>query len=515
MSFPGREGNDGGFTWSAGHPTLAGQQTGQQDDPKARWELVERDIGHIWIGPDDPPSLWMDTWKAAHPGWRYRLYDNAYLTGRRFRNQTLIADYARRGRWAGVADLMRYEILFEEGGFLPEADSICLHPVDELFVHRGLFTVYENEGGASGLMSPFLAATAGHQVLAEVIATLGRLPLTAAHAPWTTTGNGFLRRFFLEDRPELKRQVTILPAHTFIPDHHRGASYDGPGKIYARQMWGSTTDGYAAGRPERLVPQHASIRPTRMEHIIRRVQERAGVRQPPPRELRRAGRKVMTILAHPDDAEIYMFGTLAHYKRAQANLHLVVATQGDRGVAKRSGDRPLAATRATEAEMGAMTLGARLTNLGFGDGRLAAERMGLLAAIDALIAREAPDIIFTHAPEDYHADHRVLSAAVTLATRERVALAYCDTMNGTGFVPEVGIDITDTLTAKLAAIRLHYSQQPRRYVLAARDLALARGREVTGAEGRPHEAFRLVGVPGQRSPMRLLPGAITPVGGQG
>ena len=69
--------------------------------------MIPRRLGHIWIGPQPAPLEWMDTWKAAHPGWDYTLYDNAYLTGRRFRNQPLINEYFRRAEYAGVADLMR------------------------------------------------------------------------------------------------------------------------------------------------------------------------------------------------------------------------------------------------------------------------------------------------------------------------------------------------------------------------------------------------------------------------
>ena len=38
-----------------------------------------------------------------------------------------------RKEYAGVSDLMRSEILEEVGGFIPEADSICLRATDELW----------------------------------------------------------------------------------------------------------------------------------------------------------------------------------------------------------------------------------------------------------------------------------------------------------------------------------------------------------------------------------------------
>lgn len=209
--------------------------------------MIPRTIGHIWIGPHAPPQAWLDSWKLAHPAWHYHLYDNDDLTGRRWRNQSLIAEYFRRGKYAGVSDLMRYEILYEQGGFLPEADSICLHPVDALFTQARAYTVYEFPEGRTGMMSPFLASEPGNPVIAKVIETLANLQPEAMNSPWTTTGNGFLRRFF-QTHPALKSQVTIFPSHYFIPEHYKGEVYSGPDRIYARQLWASTKRTYPHSR---------------------------------------------------------------------------------------------------------------------------------------------------------------------------------------------------------------------------------------------------------------------------
>ena len=205
--------------------------------------MIPRHLGHIWIGPHPPPQQWMDSWIAAHPGWTYQVFDNAYLSGRRFRNQLQINDYFRRGKYAGVSDLMRYEILHEQGGFIAEADSICLHPVDELITEARAYTVYEFPDGRTGMMSPFLASEPGNHVIGKVIDALSQLAPERMNNPWTTTGNGFLRRFFAVN-PDLKAQVTIFPSHYFIPEHFKGGVYTGTDRIYARQLWGSTLRAY-------------------------------------------------------------------------------------------------------------------------------------------------------------------------------------------------------------------------------------------------------------------------------
>jgi len=209
--------------------------------------MVPRKMGHIWIGPHPMPEAWMQTWAAMHPGWRYRVYDNDYLCSRRFRNQAQINAYFRRKKYAGVADLMRYEILHEEGGFIAEADSICLHPVDGLLTEARAYTVYEFPEGRGGMMSPFLASEPGNRVIGRVVERLSALDPATMGAPWTTTGNGFLRRFFLANRA-LKAEVTIFPSHYFLPEHHSGESYSGTDRIYSRQMWGTTLRAYPHSR---------------------------------------------------------------------------------------------------------------------------------------------------------------------------------------------------------------------------------------------------------------------------
>jgi len=38
----------------------------------------------------------------------------------------------------------------------------------------------------------------------------------------------------------LKYPISILPSHTFIPEHYTGEKYQGNGKIYANHLWGTT-----------------------------------------------------------------------------------------------------------------------------------------------------------------------------------------------------------------------------------------------------------------------------------
>lgn len=203
---------------------------------------IPRTIGHIWIGPLDPPLPWMNTWKEKHPDWEYTLYDNDFLLSRRWRCQNQILTYYRRGRYEGVADLMRYEILFEQGGFIPPADSTCLRNCGELFDRPALYTVWENEEKRPGYMSPFYASIPSHPFLEKILDSLSNIHPWRLKRPWKSVGNRFLGKTFRETSPE---KVIVLPSYTFNPRHFGKTSrYSGDGTVYAEQHWGTTTRSY-------------------------------------------------------------------------------------------------------------------------------------------------------------------------------------------------------------------------------------------------------------------------------
>ena len=196
--------------------------------------------------------------------------------------------------------------------------------------------------------------------------------------------------------------------------------------------------------------------------------------------------RILALGAHPDDLEIFCFGALAAWAAMGASLSLVVVTDGAKG-----GTWPpdhLRRLRAEETRAALAPLGQpRL--LGFPDGGLRADA-ALEAALRDLIDQEQPDLLLTHAPNDYHADHRALSAAALQAAGFSVPVLFMDTMNGTGFVPSHWVDVTDHWSAKTAAILAHETQNPERFVAMAARQAAFRAGECNGPPGSCAEAFR-------------------------
>lgn len=208
---------------------------------------IPKKLGHIWIGPKPPPTEWMGTWKNKHKDWEYTLYDNHFLSSYQFKTKVLINDYLRRRLYCGVADLMRYEILYNFGGLLAEADSICYHNTKELFTEECAYTVYENEKVRGTLVSPIVACEPKNEFVGTLIEELCQLKKSDLDEPWRTTGNLFVAKMIEKYEPN----VHIFPSHYFIPVHYTGIVYEGHDKIYAKQLFGST---YNSSYKEKRLP---------------------------------------------------------------------------------------------------------------------------------------------------------------------------------------------------------------------------------------------------------------------
>lgn len=131
-------------------------------------------------------------------------------------------------------------------------------------------------------------------------------------------------------------------------------------------------------------------------------------------------RPLMAVFAHPDDERV--IGPLLHrLSREGKEVHLVIATDGSRGVREHAGiaaGKPLADARKLEAECAAKRLGVQhLHMLGLEDGGLASfANLGRLRTeLSDLVSRVRPSAIITFGPEGGtgHPDHRLVGNVTT------------------------------------------------------------------------------------------------------
>jgi LmbE family N-acetylglucosaminyl deacetylase len=224
---------------------------------------------------------------------------------------------------------------------------------------------------------------------------------------------------------------------------------------------------------------------------------------------------VLSILAHPDDAEFLCAGTLIRLKQEHGcDIHIASMTPGDCGSVER-GPAEIARIRWHEGANAAGLIGATYHCLEEKD-LLVFYCERTLEKATRLLRLVRPSIVLTHSPADYMLDHEITSTIVRaaafaapipnfLAERSLGAvlpaiphLYYCDPLEGKDALgrdvpPALRIDISKVIDRKAEMLAAHASQRDwllkhhglDHYVQAMRHLAAKRGQEcgVSFAEG--------------------------------
>lgn len=116
--------------------------------------------------------------------------------------------------------------------------------------------------------------------------------------------------------------------------------------------------------------------------------------------------KVLSIGAHPDDADTSAGGLLVKLRDKGWEVRLLSVTDGSAGTYdKAKGGQPLALQRRSEAAASGRRLGGRYDVLSHPDGRLEV-KLEIREELIRYIRRFAPDLILVNRLNDYHADHR-------------------------------------------------------------------------------------------------------------
>ena len=120
--------------------------------------------------------------------------------------------------------------------------------------------------------------------------------------------------------------------------------------------------------------------------------------------------RILSIHAHPDDAEILAGGTLALLAQAGHEITICTMTPGDCGSREYTPDRT-AEVRRAECQDAATLIGARYLCAEFRDLAIFNDDDARRRVI-AILRRERPDIVLTASPVDYLCDHEATSALV-------------------------------------------------------------------------------------------------------
>lgn len=187
---------------------------------------------------------------------------------------------------------------------------------------------------------------------------------------------------------------------------------------------------------------------------------------------------VLTMVAHPDDAEFLCAGTLALLKQQGWQVELATMTAGECGT-RDLGPEQISNIRKTEAARAAKLLEADYHCLECRDVFIMYDQSTLLRAIK-LVRKVRPKIVLTMSPFCYMVDHEMTSkiaqtacfaAGMVNIKTENVPpyfyipyLYYMDPMEGkdkfgTEIQPGFIVDITSVIDVKEKMLRCHDSQR--------------------------------------------------------
>lgn len=191
--------------------------------------------------------------------------------------------------------------------------------------------------------------------------------------------------------------------------------------------------------------------------------------------------RLLAVMAHPDDCEILVGGTLFQLKDLGWELGIVTMTAGDCGSLTIPREE-LARTRHAEAQAAADYLGAWYGCAGLMDVEVFCDHENLRRVVDVM-RRFDPDVVITQSPVDYMLDHeeasrlaRGASFALSMPNyetrqappakqgRATPALYYADSLEGIDpegrrIYPQFYVDISPTLQRKREMLSRHASQR--------------------------------------------------------
>lgn len=191
--------------------------------------------------------------------------------------------------------------------------------------------------------------------------------------------------------------------------------------------------------------------------------------------------RLLAAMAHPDDAEILLGGTLLNLKRLGWELGIITMTSGDCGSAEHTREE-ISRIRFAEAKAAARFLGAWYECVGLMDVEVFANAENQRRVVE-LMRHFNPDVIITHSPADYMVDHEETSRLVrgasfalsmplyqtrqiapTDPTKATPALYYADPVEGIDAMgerrwPHFYVNITENIESKKELLSHHVSQR--------------------------------------------------------
>ncbi|CEL98509.1 unnamed protein product [Vitrella brassicaformis CCMP3155] len=189
---------------------------------------IPKMMHQIWVGPKEPPCLWLDTWRVDYlyrnKHWDHTLWTDEDVAKLHMFNRDF---YEQERMWQCKADLLRLELLYQHGGIYIDADMVscgskCLDPIIEMAEKDSKFLItYEpdtKDKPYSVLGNSVIVAAPKHPLVLMMIYYLRNIyPLKRPHlsVEWVTGPLAYTRALLQTGMP-----MCVPPSHLFYPAFH-------------------------------------------------------------------------------------------------------------------------------------------------------------------------------------------------------------------------------------------------------------------------------------------------------
>ncbi len=116
---------------------------------------------------------------------------------------------------------------------------------------------------------------------------------------------------------------------------------------------------------------------------------------------------VLSVMAHPDDAEFFCTGTMVRLQEKGFEIHIASMTPGDKGSREHPAER-ISGIRINEGRAAAAKVRGHYHCLDRRDLLIAYDRETIQAVVE-LLREVKPSLVITHSPQDYMPDHEFTS----------------------------------------------------------------------------------------------------------
>jgi mannosyltransferase OCH1-like enzyme len=201
---------------------------------------IPKKLHFVWVGDESKrPDKCIKSWIDLNPDYEVRVWGNDDLSIGWHNGHHMREMFGRELN--GVADMMRYEILYTHGGITLDADSICVRPLEDWLLEPKEFACWENEHARPGLVAAgYLGSEPLSPFFGQVVNDIHNEPTVCDKMAWESVGPlRVTQTYKIHQYP-----LTIYPSHYFIPEHFSGIKYTGSGQVFAEQLWGSTKNIY-------------------------------------------------------------------------------------------------------------------------------------------------------------------------------------------------------------------------------------------------------------------------------